>query len=249
MTDTAFLFGPLGYMQPLDQVQPGVTRAPSRARGELVTVGGVRYVQKAKHAPRQWDINLTWKTPDVARLLMAAAQGILADCWLYDVAAARANMLPAHLTTGAGATVLVAGMPLGALAAGTVATVPLLAGRTYTVSAWSAHTSGQIVFTHKLGAGSTLNAAAPAGSGVRVTSVALTPSADQTLTVTVSSGASVSGLRVHEGAPDGDWLPGHGTPCRVDVIDPQAVLQLVDDGHGLTDYTVSIQEVGQPGVI
>jgi len=249
MTDTGFLFGPLGYMQALDQVRPGTTRAPSRARGELVTVGGVRYVQKARHAPRQWDIEYGWKTPDVVRMLMAAAQGVLADCWLYDVAAARANMIPAYYTAGTGTAVLVAGLPLGAVAAGTVVTVPVLAGRTYTASAWSAHTSGQTVFTYKLGSGSTVNATAPAGSGARVTSASFTPSTDQTLTITVSSGANVSGLRVHEGSPDGTWLPGHGTPCRVDVIDPQAVLQLVAGGHGLTDYTVSLQEVGQPGVI
>jgi len=246
---TAFLFGPLGYMQPLGEVRPGVTRAPSRARGELVTVGGVRYVQKARHAPRQWDIEYAWITPDVVRILAAAAQGILADCWLYDVAAARANMLPAYLTAGPGSPVLVAGLPLGALAVGTVATVPVLAGRTYTVSAWSAHASGQAAFTYKLGAGATVNATAPAGSGVRVSSVSVIPPADQTLTVTVSAGAGVSGLRVHEGAPDGDWFPGHGTPCRVDVIDPQAVLQLVEDGHGVADYTISLQEVGIPGVI
>jgi hypothetical protein len=138
---------------------------------------------------------------------------------------------------------------LAALAAGTVVTVPLLGGRAYTVSAWSAHTSGQTVFTYKLGSGSTLNGTAPAGSGVRVTSVALAPSTDQTLTVTVGSGANVSGLRVHEGSPDGDWFPGHGSPCKVDVVDPQAALQLVDVGHGLSDYTVSLQEVGIPGVI
>lgn len=249
MTDTAFLFGPLGYMQPLGRVQPGVTRAPSRARGELVTVGGVRYVQKAKRAPRQWDISFGRQAPDVARLLMAAAQGLLGDCWFYDVAAARANMVPANLATGSGAAVLVAGMPLGALAAGTVVTVPVLAGRAYTVSAWSAHAAGQAVFTRKIGAGSTVTVTAPLGSGVRVTSANITTTTDQTLTVTISSGANVSGLRVHEGLPDGDWFPGHGTPCRVDVIDPQAVLQLVDEGHGLSDYTVSIQEVGIPGVI
>jgi hypothetical protein len=249
MTDTAFLFGPLGYMQPLTEVSAGATRSPSRARGELVTVGGVRYVQKARHAPRQWDLGYTWQTPGVVRLLMAAAQGALKDCWLYDVAAARANMIPGYLATGAGSTVLVAGMPLGAVTAGAVVTVPVLAGRAYTASAWSAHTSGQTVFTYKLGAGSTVNANATAGSGARITSASFTPSVDQTLTFTVGSGASVSGLRVHEGASDGDWLPGHGSPCKVDVIDPQAVLQMVTDGHGLTDYTVSIQEVGQPGVI
>jgi hypothetical protein len=249
MTDTGFLFGPLGYMQPLAEVTAGTTRAPSRARGELVTVGGVRYVQKAKYAPRQWDLGYTWKTPAVIRLLMAAAQGVLKDCWLYDVAAARANMLPAHLTTGTGPTVLVAGMPLGALAAGTVVTVPLLAGRIYTASAWSAHAAGDTVFTRKFGTDSTVATVAPAGSGVRVTSVTLAPSSNQNLVVTVGSGADVSGLRVHEGAADGDWLPGHGSPCKVDVIDPQAVLQMVTDGHGLTDYTVSLQEVGQPGVI
>lgn len=249
MTGTAFLFGPLGYMQPLAEVSPGVTRAPSRARGEMVTVGGVRYVQKARHAPRQWDIGYVWKQPAVIRTLMAAAQGVLKDCWLYDVAAARANMIPAHLTTGTGPAVLVAGMPLGALAAGTSATVPLLKGRLYTVSAWSAHEAGQVVFTTKFGTDALVNTLAPSGSGVRVTSRAIAPSQDNTLTVTVGSGANVSGLRIHEGPADGDWLPGHGSPCKVDVIDPQAVLQLVTDGHGLTDYTVGIQEVGQPGVI
>lgn len=94
-------FGPLGSMERL-VVSAGITTETARASSEFVSSGGVRYVQRGRTAPRSWTVGRQYQGPDWARLLGLAAHGLLEQCWLYDVAAARENMIPARLSAGGG---------------------------------------------------------------------------------------------------------------------------------------------------
>lgn len=236
--DTFFL-GPLGSMQPVE-VSKNLPISTQRGSSELITSGGVRYVQQGRRAPRSWVFSHNWQEPRWAKLLSLAAHGMLTDCWLYDVAAARENMLPATSSLGTGAPVPVEGISMGTLPAGHQVQVPVLAGRLYTVSGWT------------LNAGTVLTASC---SGVNITVEAVaglaeasfTPTSDSILTVIVPQ-SGLSGLRVHDGAPDGRFMPGHGTPCKVAVQDPAQTLRLVTD-RTYSDYEVTIYEVGKPGLI
>lgn len=240
-----FLFGPLGGMVPL-KVSRGVSDSPARSMSELVTSGGVRYVQRGRRAPRTWQVSRAYEGPGWAALLADAAHGLIGQCWLYDVAAARENMVPAELSAGAGAPVVVAGRPMGALPIGHAATVRVLAGRTYTVSLWSAAAAGATVAA--LTGSSTGTVKVPPGSGARSCALSFTPLTDGTATVAVSA-AGASGLRIHEGGPDGRFLSGYGTPCKVAVQDPQRTLELVVDRETRSAYQVTLMEVGKPGTL
>lgn len=239
----AFLFGPLGGMVPV-RVSAGVSVEPARALSEFVTSGGVRYVQRGRRAPRTWQVGRAYEGPGWAALLADAAHGLLGQCWLYDVAAARENMVPAELSAGTGSPVMVDGRRMGALADGHTATVQVLAGRTYTVSLWSAVAAGATVATL---AGSTTGAVkAPPGTGSRSCAASFTPLTDGSATLTVSA-SGASGLRIHEGGPDGRFYSGYGTPCKVAVQDPARTLELVVDRDTRSAYQVTLMEVGKPG--
>lgn len=243
---SSHFFGPLGSMTEV-VVSSGVTAETARGFSEFVSAGGVRSVQVGRAAPRSWTVGRVWQGPEWARILTAAAHGLLPQCWLYDVAAARENMLPAWQSAGAGAAVVADGLPLKALAVGHSVTVPLLAGRMYTVSVWSALAVGTSLLSYKLGAGAAVVVSAPPGAGSRCATGTLTPAADGLLVVTVT-GAAVAGLRVHDGAPDGRFYAGHGTPCKVAVKDPAQTLQTVAD-QVRSDYQITLLEVGKPGTI
>lgn len=236
----AFLFGPLGSMKAV-VVSAGVTVESGRAVSEFVSAGGVRYVQRGRAAPRTWTVGRLWKEPEWARLFTMAAHGLLPECWFYDVAAARENMIPAQLAAGSGAGVLVGGLPLGAVPVGQVVRVPVLAGRLYSVSAWQ--TASGPLFTYRLDGGPVTAVASAYGRG----SASFTPTADSILTITVT-GAAISGLRANEGTFDGTFHAGYGTPCKVAVKDPERTLQMLTD-HTRSDYTVTLMEVGKPGII
>lgn len=241
----AFLFGPLGFLVPV-RVSAGVSIETSRSLSELVTSGGVRYAQRGRRAPRTWQVGRMYEGPEWAALLSDAAHGLLPQCWLYDVAAARENMLPAEKSAGTGALVVVDGRPMGALPAGHTATVQVLAGRTYTVSLWSAAAVGATVASFLRSPNLLTLVTAPPGTGARSCAASFTPLSDGTVTVTVSAGGA-SGLRVHEGGPDGRFFSGHGTPCKVAVQDPQRTLELVVDRETRSAYQVTLMEVGKPG--
>lgn len=221
-------------------VSAGVPVQAGRGFSEFVSSGGVRYVQQGRTAPRTWTVGRQWQEPRWVKLLSMAAHGMITDCWLYDVAAARENMLPATSSFGTGAPVPVEGINMGTLPAGHQVQVPVLAGRLYTVSGWT------------LNAGTVLTASC---SGVNITVEAVaglaeasfTPTSDSILTVIVPQ-SGLSGLRVHDGAPDGRFMPGHGTPCKVAVQDPAQTLRLVTDST-YADYEATIYEVGKPGLI
>lgn len=78
-----------------------------------------------------------------------------------------------------------------------------------------------------------------------------TPPIDGVLTVRpVGTTRAVSGLRVHEGTPDGGFYAGRSTPCRIEVHDPGLTLkQWKSGGQGSGDYTVTLVEVGVPGEV
>lgn len=231
-------FGPLGAMDRLI-VSAGDATETARAQSEFVTSGGVRYAQRGRAAPRTWTVGRLYQGPDWARLLSLAAHGLLPQCWLYGVAEARENMIPAQLAAGTGVPVLVAGLPMGALTVGHRVQVPVLAGRLYSVSAWCT-AAGQML-TYQMGAGPVVAVDSLNGSGT------FTPLEDAILTVTVT-GANVSGLRVHEGYFDGTFHAGYGTPCKVAVHDPERTLHLVTE-QVRSDYTITLMEVGKPGLI
>lgn len=242
---SAFLFGPLGGMVPL-KVSRGIATDTSRSMSEMITSGGVRYVQRGRHAPRSWQVQRSFESPAWAALLADAAHGLLGQCWLYDVAAARENMLPAEKSAGSGAPVMVDGRPMGALPSGQSVSVRYLAGRTYTVSIWSAAAAGTTVASLLYTPSTIASAKAPPGTGARPCSLSITPLTDGVLTVTTTTAAS-SGLRVHEGGSDGRFYSGHGTPTKVAVQDPQRALEILTKTSSRSSYQVSILEVGKPG--
>lgn len=248
-----YLLGPLGGLVQVEAA-PGVGVASERPSSALITPSGRRWRQVGKRAPRSWELSFTDVTPDVLRMVELAAEGLLGDVWLYDVGAARANMLAPRdvASTDTARTVvdvdgialrsLFAGDPGAALRADHVVEVPVRGGQPYTVSAWTTGEEGIIFNISGAALGSWY---ALAGEHRGATTV--TPAADGILTVKVpkSFPGHVSGLRVHEGPDDGRFYPGRGTPCRVSVDDPQGTVSSIRDGeHAVGDYTVTVYEVG-----
>lgn len=234
--------GPLGAMVPLT-VSAGAGVETSRPRSELITTGGVRWAQQARKAPRSWSVGRVWQDPSWVRMLAYAAQGVIAECYLYDVAVARQNLLRSSECVGTGSPVLVDGVPLGALATGTGPRACLLTGRKIIISCWTAATAGATVLTATHG-GNTITLTAPPGTGARYAYATYTPRAEGVLTTNIV--ATLSGLRIHEGAPDKHFQTTQGTPCLVEVQDPSETLQMVTDGQTRIDYQVTLTEVGQP---
>ncbi|KMM44855.1 hypothetical protein CWIS_13555 [Cellulomonas sp. A375-1] len=254
------LIGTLGALQPVLALQAGsLAVSGQRASREIVTMGSVRKVQRAARSLRSWSLAFSpWTEPDTVALLEAAAQGILADLWLYDIAAAQANMLPPEYTCGAGAAVAV-GSPYGTLKAHTgsrVVTVPVRPSTTYRFSSVCATTSGS---TTLISVAFRTAAGVATGSGVTVSTSA------QSATVTTSSTAAYAILTIsstlpHAGtrmaqatsgttfADAGGFLPGQGSPTRVSITDPERVLQHLRAGaHGRSAYTFTALEVGKAG--
>lgn len=243
---SAFYFGPLGAMRPL-VVSAGVQVETARAQSEFVSAGGVRWVQRGRSAPRTWTVGRLHQGPEWARMLSAAAHGLLPQCWLYDVAQARENMVPAPMSSGPEAAVSVDGLPMGGLINGHTVQLPVLAGRLYTVSAWADYPSNTRVATIQINADPVMPVGTPTGTGTRYCAASFVPAADSVVTLRTTR-VGVSGLRMHDGPPDGAFMTGYGTPCRVAVQDPARTLQLVT-GQVRSDYEVTLQEVGKPGFV
>lgn len=143
--------------------------------------------------------------------------------------------------------VSVDGLPLVALREGHSVKVPVLGGHLYTVSVWADASPGSSVASFQLGTESAKTVFSAPGQGHRSCAASFTPREDAIATITVTT-AGASGLRLHEGAPDGKYFAGHGTPCKVAVKDPERTLQLVSrEVRG--DYQVTLVEVGQPGQV
>lgn len=243
---SGFYFGPLGAMQPI-VVSAGVSVASNRWFSELVTTGGVRYAQIGRSAPRTWTVGRLWQEPAWARLFNYASNGLLGDCWLYDVAKARENMIPARLCSGTETPVVVDGVPMGGLSAGHEITIPVLVDRMYTVAVWSQAVQGTTVAQYRVGSGALVNISAPEGTGYRQCAASVVPAEDTTISLKIS-GTGTSGATIHEGAPRGDFYATAGTPCKVAVQDPQRVLQMLAERDVRSDYEVTLMEVGRPTI-
>lgn len=259
MTEVGFLVGPLGSLQPLDGVQV-TTVAATRQYSEMTLLDGSRMVSQSENAPREWSIPLArWSSPTLVKWAAAAAQGLLGDVWLHDVAGARANMLPPSATAGrTGTRILVDGaVPLCPLVAGFTVQVPVRSGYRYRLSGTTTAASGSTLGS-ATGAGISAALTAPAGTTgqPRAFTTTLIATSTGTLLITVSS-AVVTGLRLAESvitgaslfADAGGWLPGAGSPCRVAVVDPAQTLQLLLSGLALSDYDLTLREVGIPGKV
>lgn len=241
----AFSFGPLGDMSGL-RVAP-TTVGNAREIRETITSRGVRWAQRARRNPRTWVVSRPWQEPAFIQALALAAYGVGGEMFLYDRACARQNMLPARYSTGTGPLVPVRStMPNGKRTLmGSVTwqsvSVPLLAGRTYTISGWT--TSSQ----------SPLAASWPGLTGMAslpvpvegFTVLTITPQEDGMLTL--GRLQDVAAVRVHEGIPDGRFYLTEGTPCQVAVADPERAYQLVTDTETRIDFTVTLYEVGNTG--
>lgn len=118
----------------------------------------------------------------------------------------------------------------------------VLPGRTYTVSAWAV--SGSPLNVSVPGAGTIPMPAVVDGVSV----LTVTPTVQGPIVLTREHSQNVSGVRIHEGLPDGRFYATEGTPCKVAVSDPSQTYQLVTDRETRIDYTVSLHEVGSPGV-
>jgi hypothetical protein len=261
----SFLLGQMGSLATIPGVQRSVTVSSERSSREDVTLGGTRVVQVAPRAPRSWSITLSpWTTPATVALLEAAAQGLLGEVWLLDVAAARANMLPPEGTAGTSGTAIV--VPgFGAMFPvpySTVITLPVLPSTNYRFSAFSSIATTLTfatirTYTAAGGLVATSSWQSVAGTGVREhPKVVTTGSTVAYLTITMAvSTYPATALRVAQAttgstfADAGGFLPGRGTPCRVRVDDPQQVLQQVVAGHGRSDFTIELREVGASGVV
>jgi hypothetical protein len=260
-----FLLGQKGALATIPGVQRSVTVASERPSREDVTLDGTRVVQMGPRAPRSWSIALSpWTTPTTVARLEAAAQGLLGEVWLLDVAAARANMLPPEATAGTSGT-LIAVPGFGAMfpvPSSTVITLPVLPSTNYRLSAYSSVASALTLATIRTYTAADALVATTlwqsvAGTGVRDhPKTLLTGATVAYLTISVDAGANpATALRVAQAvtgttyADAGGFLPGRGTPCRVRVVDPQQVLQQVVSGHGRSDFTVELREVGASGVV
>jgi hypothetical protein len=118
-------------------------------------------------------------------------------------------------------------------------------GHEYWLSVFTDADAGDVVVTFNDGSGPT-DLRAPSGTGPRQASTQFRAPADGVLTGIVhgDAGALVAGLRLTEGPGSHGWLPGHHTPCRAAVIDPEQTLSmLLDHEQGRSSYAVAIKEV------
>lgn len=237
----------------LEGVTPGTSRSADRPSSEMVTVDGVRHVQRAPRAPREWSLDFTHATAEAMALLALAAE--VDDVWLLDSTATGANMLSPRECYGPAteSAVLCGGIPLRAFPNGEAEVeVMVREGQPVEVSVWSDANEGASVATATY-PGGFAPVVSPAGSGVRRASGGFTADSDGTATIGVSapSGAVVSGLQVAEVSPEQllavestRWLAGERMPCMVAVADPERNLERIVNGTGYGSYSVTMREVG-----
>lgn len=268
----AHFLGPLGALREIPCPKVGRTVETSRGGSERVALGGVRVVQKSARAPRTWALELgSWSAPEQVAYLAACASGVVpGPLFLHLGEAAQTNMLPASFAApgsmgltslgAVGATVGVV-LPLVGLVQSTSATQPAVVGAwsstipvrpsvALTLSAWASAAGAAVAWRTVNAAGAqvatgTVTAAALSG-GFRGSSAFTPASTVVGIQIRLPAGAlRVGGLRLTEGAHTSEWLPGHGVP-QVVVDDPSQALQLVMTGRVLSDYSVTIREVGRP---
>lgn len=236
----AFSFGPLGSMSEL-VVSVGLQVEREGQLSRFTASGGISYFQRPRRTPRSWAVSRLWKDPRYIKLLERAAHGLLGDVYLYERAVARRNMLPRELAGVPGSGVVVDGAPMAPVTWTTVR-VPLLAGRLYTVSCWTPDPEPPLSLMYP---GMTLDGL-PEPDYEGRSQFSFTPMSDGILTL-IRGTQVISGVRVHEGTPDGGFYSTAGTPCRVAVEIPEETYQLVTDRETKTDYRVTLRETGRTG--
>lgn len=232
-----------GVWLPLEGVTPGVGTSTARPTSDLVTVDGVRFVQRARRGPREWSLDFTYAPAAAVTALRVACE--VDDVWFSDASAASANMLTPRDCHGTDATadVLDCGsIPLRVLPVGHGASVEVRSGVLYRLGYFTASAAGvdvgDVAFP-----GGTVALDASSGTAPPRRDVSFTPTSNGTATVTVSSN-DVSGLQVTEGALPAAWVPGERVPCRVAVVDPERTLNMLHGGAYRSDFSVTVREVG-----
>jgi hypothetical protein len=230
----------------LEGIAPEVSVGISRPTVTLTTLGNTVYVQQAIRANRVWSVSFSQADAEAGKWLDYAATNPGA-VYLLDRNAAQQNMLDPRETKGSSATTVVVdngpSMPAFLTTEGFVqkvrGNVPLLLS--YTTS----RAAGGNVGTYDLGSGPvTFNA--PAGSGARRGSVAITPAADGNLTVAWTQASVTTAARLTEGSVDGfGFIEGRTTPCQVMVSDVSAnYLRASSTTSPIADQAYTFQEVG-----
>ena len=109
-----------GVWCPIDGIQSGLQAQAERPGSEFSSLGGVRHAQSARRAPRTWSVDLGHAGPESVALLATAAAGDGGDVWLWDEAAARANLLDPLAVRGRDGypTVMCGSVPLRSLTIG-----------------------------------------------------------------------------------------------------------------------------------
>lgn len=236
----AFSFGPLAAMTELVvAASPSLDREGTLSR--FTTSGGVAYFQRPRRSPRSWTVSRVWQDQTFIKYLERAAHGLMGDVFLYDRAAARRNMVPSDLAAVPGSTVVVDGTPMGAVGWEWVK-VPVLAGRVYTISCWSSGAGSPLLATKT---GETIGAL-PSPDAAGLSQLTFTPQSNGMLKLSRDTQV-VSGVRVHEGIPDGRFYATAGTPCRVAVENPTETYQMITDMQDRVDYSVTLHETGRTG--
>lgn len=228
----------------LEGVTPGAGRTVERARSEFETVDGHRYAQQAPRGNREWSLDWRYASPAAVAAVAVAAEAP-GDVWLHDASAAAANMLDLRDCYGhapAAPLVNCSGIPLRMIQAATTITTPVRGGVAYSIGGWSTRAVGVQLATCIFPGGSTfLNSAGPTARAWSF----FTPAIDGDLQVVLSgSGWAATGLQLVEGALPPTWLAGERAVCKVAVADPGRTLQLVRGGRGLSDYSMTLREVG-----
>lgn len=147
----------------------------------------------------------------------------------------------ANASSSVPATVKVAGVPLPPVN-WTRRKAYVIAGRTYTLSAWTSGVHSGVGY--RIGTGTSEYIPYPTNGYSAAT---FTPSNSGEITIIRDAGYSAAGIRLHEGLPDGLYYATDGTPTRVETVDPSRTYQLTAQQRMLTDHEIELKEIGLPG--
>lgn len=259
------LLGPLGFLRAVPCGQPGRSVSVERGGRTLVTLAGVRHVQRGPRAPRTWEVSHGWRTPDSVAYLVACAQGaVRGPLHLLTSDAARTNLLAPHVAAPCAggdralgepsvAAVLVDSVPmvgasLPAVLGGWVGPFAIRPATTLALSVWASSAGAALAWRTVSASGvqvatGTVTAAAVTGGFRGAASIVPGVAAGIEFRLPVGVGRSVAGLRLTEGPHDATWMPGAGGATVV-VDDPGQSLLAVWDSDVRSDYSVTLREVG-----
>lgn len=265
----------------LEGVAPEVEVSSQRAFNELITVDGYRYVQRAPRGPRTWNLNYEYATASALAALEAAAYAteILESSpssgrtILLDQNAARENMLRPDLagpkaTSRLRPVINAGGVWQPSYSSDTDSVqysyVPVRAGVTYSLAAWTNVVAGHTVATAQLIPGplplEKVDLIAVGGgtpTDPEMVHGSFTPSADGEVVVLGNPPPSdltksVAGLMFYEGdCPPTHYRRGQRTPVQVSVQDPALTTNVIWPNQSCDpcslprkNATFVIQEVG-----